>query len=93
MVLFFFCMGLFFLRVKGKRNSNMSSKKIPFITMLPNLGMVESQEKCATTCEDVVNGKTLINKENLCVCFVPPNKQGLEGTIKQIRSTLLSNIT
>jgi hypothetical protein len=61
--------------------------------MLPNLGLIESQEKCETTCETVANGKTLINKENLCVCFVPPNKQGWESTIENIRSTLLSNIT
>ena len=67
------------------------SNQIPFVTMVPNLGLVESQEQCDKTCKRVIGGVPLINKENMCVCFVPPDKEGWENTVERIRATMLSN--
>lgn len=61
---------------------------IPFITMTPNVGKIASSELCKTTCKDTMNGLPLINRSDMCVCFIPPKE---EGDLSKTLSTIILN--
>ena len=60
---------------------------IPFISMIPNIGEIPSQEDCQETCLNTLNGVPLINQKNLCICFVPPKSPDNNKMVQQVIMT------
>jgi hypothetical protein len=61
---------------------------IPFITMTPNVGVIPSSDSCEETCRETMNGLPLINRSNMCVCFIPPKN---EEEWQAFQSTILDS--